>query len=272
MKERVTLTLDKDLLRMIDGSVDKASIKNRSHAIELLLRQSVRLKQPRTAVILAGGKTGDTKPRALLEVGGRRVMDYNLDLLKRHGIKNVIVSVGEKGEDIMNAYGDGKAHGVHIEYVQEDEPLGTAGPLRMIKDRVNEAILVMNGDELKDINLTKMFQSHVAMNAQATLALTTVADPAKYGVVLLDGSRVTHFVEKPQDGVTPSKLINAGAYVLEPEVLKLIPEGFAMMERDVFPKLAREGVMHGYPFSGQWFDVSHERAEQIGENWQGFTQ
>jgi mannose-1-phosphate guanylyltransferase len=278
MKDRVTLTLDRDILRIVDDRIDGTHIKNRSHAIELLLRQSLKSTTPTTAVILAGGKgenlrpLTEDKPKSLLEVNGRPILQYNLDLCKKFGIKNVILSVGHLAEQIKRHYGDGSRHGLNITYIEEPEPMGTAGPLKQLQGKLTESFVVINGDELKDINLAKMYQTHLNNDAKATIALTTVDDPSHYGVALLDGTRIQRFVEKPAKEDAPSKLISAGLYIMEPEVLSRIPEGFAMLETDVFPKLAKEGQLHGYPFSGQWFDIgSVERLHQAGDDWKGFS-
>jgi mannose-1-phosphate guanylyltransferase len=278
MKDRVTLTLDRDILRIVDDRIDGTQIKNRSHAIELLLRQSLKSNVPITAVILAGGKgtrlkpLTDKAPKSLVEVNGLPIIQYNIDLCRKHGIKNIILSVGYMREQIMKYYGDGSKFGVNITYIEEKEPLGTAGPLRLLKGKLTETFVVMNGDELKDVNLLKMYQAHIENNAKATVALTTIDDPSMFGVVLMDGQRIVRFVEKPKKEDAPSKLINAGIYILEPEVLKYIPEGYAMWELDVFPKLAKEGQLYGYPFSGQWFDTGTiEKLQFAAKQWRGFS-
>ena len=278
MKDRVTLTLDRDILRTVDERIDGTHIKNRSHAIELLLRQSLKSNIPQYAVILAGGKgtrlkpLTDKTPKSLVELSGAPIVQYNIDLCKRFGIKNIILSVGHMRDQIMKYYGDGSKHGVNITYVEEKEPLGTAGPIRQLKDKLNETFILMNGDELKDVNLSKMYQAHIENGGKATIALTTVEDPSAYGVAILDGQRIVRFVEKPKKEDAPTKLINAGLYILEPEVLALVPDGYAMIEVDVFPKLAKEGQLYGYPFSGQWFDTGTiDRLQKAAKEWKGFS-
>ena len=277
MKERVTLTIDKDLLKAIDQRVDDVTVKNRSHAVELLVRQALRASIPSTAVILAGGKGSrlkpltDKMPKALVPVNGKPIVQYNIELCKRFGVKNIILSVGHMADQIKERFGDGSALGVNISYIEEKEPMGTAGPLRLLKNRLTETFILMNGDEIKDVNLIKMYRVHLEHYARATIALTTVEDPSAYGVAMLDGNRILRFIEKPKKEDAPSKLINAGLYMLEPDVLDLIPSGFAMLEHDVFPKLAKEGSLHGYPFAGQWFDTGTlERYERAKREWRGF--
>jgi NDP-sugar pyrophosphorylase family protein len=278
MKERVTLTIERDLLHTVDERVDGAHVKNRSHAVELLLRQSLRTQSPDTAVILAGGRgenlkpLTDSTPKSMVKVDGKPLLQYNIELCRRYGIRNITLCVGHLADQIKEYFGDGSQFGVRITYVTDDRPSGTAGPLRQLAGKISETFIVMNGDELKDINLYRMHRAHVESDARATIALTTTEDTSKYGVAMVDGTRITRFVEKPSKEDSPSRLINAGCYVLEPDVLPLIPEGFAMMETDLFPKLAKDGHLHGYPFSGQWYDITdHERLTQVAQEWKGFS-
>ena len=276
-KERVTLTIDNDLLIKVDSTIDNTTIKNRSHAVEVLLRRALKNKMPSTAIILGGRgerlkPSAENTPKTLLPINDLPIVHYNIDLLRRFGVTNIILSIGGMGEQIKRQYGDGSAHGVRISYLEEKEPLGTAGCLRLLKGQLSETFFMMNADELKDIDLIRMFEAHVKNQGTATIALWTVEDPSSYGVAMLDGNRILRFVEKPKKEDAPSKLINAGLYLMEPEVISYVPEGFAMLEQDVFPKLAREGKLYGYPFSGQWFDTgTTERFEHAGKEWRGFT-
>ncbi len=274
MKERVTLTLDSDLLREIDRRVDGFKIKNRSHAIELLLMHSLGNNIAKTAIILAGGRGVRLQPithelpKPLLPLHDKPLLQHILELLRKHGIKNVIISVGYKGEKIKEAFGNGKKLGMNISYVEEDKPLGTAGPIKLARSFLTETFIACNADELKDIDLFEMYLSHKENKATVSIALTTVEDPSAYGVARLQGNKILEFVEKPKKEKAPSNLINAGLYVMEPEVINYIPDGFAMLEKDVFPKLASEGKLFGYPFSGQWFDTGTlERYERAIKEW-----
>ncbi len=274
MKERVTLTLDSELLKRIDRTVDGTRIKNRSHAVEVLVTKGLGENVPRKAVILAGGKGTRLRPityeipKALIPVHGKSLTEHLFDLLRKYSITDVIMCVGHMKEKIKEYYGDGRAFGLSITYVEETEPLGTAGPLRKARELIKEACVVSNGDELKDVNIEEMYQLHKEKKALATIALTTVNDPSHYGVARLSGSRILEFVEKPSKEEAPSNLINAGFYIIEPEVIDIIPDGFAMLETDVFPKLAQQGRLYGFPFSGQWFDTGNiERYERAIKEW-----
>ncbi len=274
MKERVTLTLDTDLLKEVDRRVDGFKIKNRSHAIELLLMQSLGSNVPKTAIILAGGRGVRLQPithelpKPLLPLHDKPLLQHIIELFRKYSIKNIIISIGYKGDKIRDAFGNGSKFGVNISYVEEEKPLGTAGPIKLARGFLNETFIACNADELKDIDLIDMFLAHKENRAAATIALTTVEDPSSYGVARLQGNRILEFVEKPKREKAPSNLINAGLYIMEPEVTGYIPDGFAMLEKDVFPKLAEEGKLYGYPFSGQWFDTGTlDRYEKAIKEW-----
>ncbi|NQV09137.1 NTP transferase domain-containing protein [Candidatus Woesearchaeota archaeon] len=274
MKERVTLTLDTDVLNQVDRKINGHEIKNRSHAVELLLMKAMGKHVPSKAVILAGGKgtrlrpiTYET-PKALLPIHDKTLTEHLFDLFKKYDIRDIIMAVGHQRDKIMKFYEDGSKFGVKLTYVKEKEPLGTAGPIRAARKLLTEPFIVSNGDELKNINLEEMYKFHKSNKALVTIALTTVSDPSLYGVAKLSGPKILEFVEKPKKEDAPSKLINSGFYIFEPEVIDYIPKGFSMSEKDIFPKLAAEGKLFGYPFSGQWFDTGNiKRYERALKEW-----
>jgi len=270
MKERVTITLDSELIRQIDKRIDGSIIKNRSQQIELLLTRSLGTYRPEKAVILVGGKSKSNSkiPCSMLQVHGKTVMEHLFDLLKKYGIRDVILSVGYMKEKVKDYYGDGGKFSMSISYIEEEEKLGTAGPLRLVKDELKDSFIVANGDDLKTINIPRMFRLHKRKGALATIALTTTTDPSQYGVARMSGTRILEFVEKPKMEEAASNLINAGFYILEPEVIDMIPQGYSMLERDIFPKLAKQGRLRGFITAGQWFDISiPERYEAAKKKW-----
>ncbi|MBI4894873.1 MAG: NTP transferase domain-containing protein [Candidatus Aenigmarchaeota archaeon] len=274
--ERISLTIDKDILDKVDKVVDGTTIKNRSHAIEMLLMKSLGPKLSK-AIILCGGKGTRFRPityeipKALIPVHGKPIISHILDLFKKYQIMEIYLSVGYLKDRVKERFGDGSKLGFSIKYVEEDEPLGTAGFLRLVSD-IDSDFIVSNGDELKDINIEEMYKIHRENNALVTIALTTVSDPSAYGVAKLDGNKILDFVEKPKKGEEPSNLINAGFYIISPEVMKMIPKGFAMFEKDVFPKIAKMGRLYGYMFGGQWFDIgTPERYEIALKKWKGVS-
>jgi mannose-1-phosphate guanylyltransferase len=275
MKERIALTIDRGLLGKLDRMVDGVNMRNRSHAVETILSRHLEAKCPKHAIILCGGEGTRLRPityeipKALIPVQGKPLVAHIFDLLKKYGVNDVILSIGHMKEKVKQGIGSGEG-GMKISFIEEDKPLGTAGPLALLKGRIDSSFIVSNGDELKDINISEMFGHHVRNRALATIALTTVSDPSQYGVAKLDGNRIVEFVEKPPKDKAPSNLINAGFYIIEPEVISMIKPGFSMLERDVFPRLAQQGRLFGFPFSGQWFDTGNmERYEKAIKEWKG---
>ncbi len=253
MKERITVTIERSLLRLVDASVDGVSTKNRSHAIELLIERGLRYQLPSKALILAGGD-----PKGLLKlINGRAAIQHNIDLLARFGIKEILILALAGDKRVKEFLGDGRRDDLNLRYIEAAEPRGTAGCIAAIAAELTEPFFVLNGDEIKDVNLRELYAYHKQQHGHVTIALTSVQDPSQYGVAVMNGSRIIGFIEKPQGRQAPSSFINAGLYVFEPDALNAIPRGFASLETDVFPKLAREEKLVGYPFSGLYID-SHE--------------
>jgi mannose-1-phosphate guanylyltransferase len=215
------------------------------------------------AVILSGGQgtrlrpLTSTMPKPAVPMVGRPMIWYMIDWLRTHGVTEVVMSVGYKA-DGLRAVLDAAGHeGVAITYVEEPEPLGTAGAVKYAADRLDQRFLVLNGDTLSDYDLSAEIAQHQATGARATLALVPVEDPTAYGVVLSDDQRrVEAFLEKPSpDQAPPDPRINAGAYVLERDVLEMIPAGEnRSFEHDVFPQLVGDGI-YAFDADGYWLDL-----------------
>ncbi len=218
---------------------------------------------PEQAVILVGGEGTRLRPvtsrvpKPVAPVVERPFVAYILDNLVRHGVARAVFSSGYLAAAIEAEIGDGAAYGITVEYVVEDEPLGTAGAIANCADKLGGApFFVFNGDVLSDVDLSALAALHRGKGGLGTIFLTPVADPRRYGLVELcaDGS-VASFLEKPGEW-EGTALINAGVYVLEPEVLELVPRGrLFSIERGVFPKLARAGSLYGYVDDGYWRDI-----------------
>jgi len=272
MKERVTLTIDRDLLQKVDASVNNIDIKNRSHAIEMLLVKALGENRPLHAIILAGGKGGclENLPCCMRRIHNKPLIQHNIDLLRKYGVTDITISLCKNSKIVREYFSDGIEYGVNITYLEEEEPLGTAGAIQKLKDKLQGTFIILNADELKDIDLDDMFDFHRKHKCAATMALTTVEDPSKYGVALMNGQKIMTFVEKPSKERAPSKLINAGLYIFEPEVIKMVPEGYSMLEQDILPKLASQEKLNGYIFSGQWFDTGTDsKIAEAEAHWQG---
>ena len=191
MKERVTLTLETELLEQVDKRIDGIKVKNRSHAVELMLYKALGKNKPILGLILAGGKGTRLKPitheipKPLVPLQGKPIIEYTMELFKKFGIKDVLLSIGYKGDKIKDYYGNGKRHDLNIIYLEEDKPLGTGGPLKLAKQYLTDTFVMCNADELKSIDLEEMYYFHKKNNAVVTIALTTVKDPSAYGVARL---------------------------------------------------------------------------------------
>jgi len=274
-KERITITIDQDLLNELDNQVDGLTIKNRSHAIELNLEKIIKRKKIHQAIILAGGRhevtvDGKTIPSVMATVNSKPVLEHNIRSLKKQGISEFIIAVRKNKELIKNYFEDGKSLGVKVSYVEDDNPLGTAGVIRKSAEHLTGTFIVTNGNIIKDINIQQMFDFHKKQGAVATIAVTTRPNPQNYGVVIMNGNKVFSFLEKPEK--SPTNIINGGLYILELDSIKHTPEGFGMLEQDVFPKLARNEDLAGYLFYSDWQDVrSQESLELARTLWQKRT-
>lgn len=277
-REQVTVTLRKDILDKVDEEVDGIRIRNRSHAMEVLLEKATSKSNIRKAFILAGGKGTRMRPftyeipKPMIPVQGKPLVQHIIELLRKHEIRDIILSVGYMSEKIKEHFGNGSKFGVNITYSEEKREMGTAGALYLAKDMLNGPFLMLNGDVLSDIDLGDFIRFHEEKKSSATIALTPVEDPSQFGVAKMKGDKILEFVEKPKKGDEPSKLINAGVYALNPEIIKMIPKGHAMMEKQIFPKLAKKGKLYGYHFDGQWFDTgTYEAYENVIRNWKGIA-
>lgn len=276
-KHRLTITLDREILSLVDRFIDGKRIRNRSHAIEYLLAQQLR-PRVRRAVILASDEGVRMRPftyelpKAMLPVKGRPILEHTITLLRDANIRDITLVVSHLAEQIRTHFGNGRKYGVNVRYIEEKRPSGTAAPLRKAEDSLRgEPFIVMYGDVLVDIDLTDFMMFHETTNALLSLALKPMVDPGEYGVVKLRGNRVIEFIEKPQRSREASALINAGVMILDPSVLSSIPATRgAMLERDVLERLVPTGRVYGYPFEGAWFDVGTPRVYQDAvQHWSG---
>jgi mannose-1-phosphate guanylyltransferase len=214
------------------------------------------------ALVLAGGEGTRlrpltlTTPKPVLPLAGRPFLSFMLDWLHGHGVDEAILSLGFLSDAVHAVLGDIQS-GMRLRYVHEDEPLGTAGPIRLAADEgiLADRFLVLNGDVLTDMDLTAEIEQHERTGAAGTLALIEVDDVSSYGVVSTDDEgKVLEFREKAP-GPAPTNRINAGAYVIEKSVVDLIPAGRAVsFEREVFPQMVGRGL-YGWAADGYWIDI-----------------
>ncbi|HBT84072.1 MAG TPA: phosphoglucomutase, partial [Desulfuromonas sp.] len=218
------------------------------------------------AVIMAGGFGTRIQPltinlpKPMIPLVNRPIMLHTVELLKKHGITDLVLLLYHQPMLIKNFFGDGSEFGVRISYVTPIDDLGTAGAVKAAAKYLDERFLIISGDLLTDFDLGKILAFHDKKQASATITLTSVKDPLQFGVVITDKSkRVTQFLEKPGWGEVISDTINTGIYVLEPEVLKFIPPGENFdFSQDLFPALLEKGeAMFGYPAKGYWRDIGN---------------
>ena len=216
------------------------------------------------ALILAGGKGTRLRPltmhtpKPIVPIASHPFLLYQIELIKRAKVRDVILSLSYQPQKIEDKLGDGTDYGVKISYTVETSPLGTAGAYRHAAGLIRETTVVFNGDVLTDIDMNEVIRFHRERNATATIVLTPVANPTAYGLVETDGeSRVRRFLEKPKPEEVTCNTINAGIYILEPRVLEYVPEGEPFMfEYGVFPQLLERGEpFYAYTWRGYWRDI-----------------
>ena len=217
------------------------------------------------AVVLVGGEGTRlrpltyTTPKQLLPVAEVTMIERVVGQLAAHGVDHVVLSMGYRPDAFLDAFPDDRCAGVQLSYAVEPEPLDTAGGIRFaaLHAGFDETFVVANGDVLTDLDVTALVAFHRSNGAEATISLTPVDDPSRFGVAATDGDgRVTAFVEKPPPGEAPTNLINAGTYVLEPAVLGRIPaERRVSIERETFPALVEAGTLYVMASDVYWLDT-----------------
>ena len=216
------------------------------------------------AIILAGGvgtrlrPLSCTRPKLLFPLLNKPLLDHTLEKLAETGVNGVTLAVKFMADSFMKRYGE-STNGIMISYSKEKIPMWTGGAIKYAEELIGheDQFLVLNGDIFTTIDYTDLIRKHKENEAVATIALYRVEDPSRYGTVkLTDDNRIIQFVEKAPPGKAPSNFINAGVYVLDPEIFDYIPAGRPVsIEREVFPKLAEQGKLFGHTFTDVWIDI-----------------
>ena len=221
---------------------------------------------PLKALILAGGfatrlrPLSCARPKTLFPIVNKPLLQWIFERLANNGVDEAILAVNALTQFYIRQYRPPKC-GLKVRFSIDPPkmPLGTAGPVKKAEKLIGheEPFIVLNGDIFADLSYKQLLDTHRKSGALATIALCSVEDPCSFGVAeLVDGNRIKRFIEKPAKNEAPSNLINAGAYVLSPEVFRYIPEGKPVsIEREVFPKLAEEGKLFGLCLNGLWMDI-----------------
>ena len=216
------------------------------------------------AVILVGGEgtrlqpLTNSMPKSMVPVLNRPFLEHTIAYLKKYGVTNIILALSYLPEVIQNYFGNGSKLGTQLIYAVEGSPLGTAGAVKNTEQYLDNTFIVLNGDIFTSLDIADMFAFHRQKRAKATIALTRVDNPCVFGVVETDNDgKVQRFIEKPSPDQVTTNWINAGIYILEPEVLDHVPAGsHYMFEKGLFPLLLElDEPVYGYHFSGYWLDM-----------------
>jgi NDP-sugar pyrophosphorylase family protein len=254
-KEKISVSIDKKLLNALDKAIDKTTIRNRSQALEYLLRKALKEKDIRQALILAGGdkkslRKGNTfKP--LVKIQGEEVILHTIKLLKNAGVDEILVAAGPITDHVFNVLGDGRGYGVKIIYIK-DENVGTAGVVKQAKRYLVDDFFVVSGDSYFDFDLQKMIKFHNMHNSIVTLAVSTTKLTESKDFIELEGSVVKRFNYTPKQRTF---IVNAGVYIFRPEIFDYLPKK-GSLEKDVFPKLVSINKVMAYNFAGKWKHIT----------------
>ena len=218
------------------------------------------------AIVMAGGEgtrlrpLTSNQPKPMVPIVGKPCMEHIVELLRRHGLEEVIVTLAFLPQAIETYFGDGEALGVSMDYSLEATPMGTAGSVRLAARRLEEPFLVISGDALTDFDLTKLVRFHLEREAAVTIALKAVDNPLDFGIVVTgEDGRIERFLEKPTWGQVFSDTINTGIYVLDPSVLRHVPDDTPFdFSKELFPRLLELGrPLYGHVCDGYWQDIGN---------------
>ncbi|MBI4019211.1 MAG: hypothetical protein HY364_03060 [Candidatus Aenigmarchaeota archaeon] len=244
-KQKIAISLSKELLENIDRSVDGKSVRSRSQYIETMIRKGMESQSAQMAVIMLRKEHHSV---ALSRFKNGTLLSSQADFLSRHGVSEILI-VTQKGPQLaeLEAYAQRMEHPAKT--IVTDKP-GNADALKLVRDRMDSNFVVLSGDVYNDFDLKKMMEKHAQKGVMMTMALMSRASPSKYGNVILDGDMVVSFQEKPSSAV--SHLVNAGLYVFSPAVFSAM-EGCHFLEKELFPKLASMRQLTGYFTMGDYY-------------------
>ncbi len=257
-KDRLTITLKKDVLGELDKFIDGEKIRNRSHAIEYILGRYLGTGVS-TCVILASGKPEHNRA-PLLRVKNRPIIAYTIERLRLAGITRLIIVVNDDNAEVEHYLKEGTQWNMDVTYVKDSRGTGTAHSLNLVRDYINQTFLLIYGDVLTDIDFQQLIRYHIGMEDNAvTLAVTACANPTRFGVTELQGNRVYEIMNQPSH-YKKSSLVYSGISVLEPSIFQHIDSTKnKYLVKDILPVLAHRGMVAGYPFTEKWFNVSYKQ-------------
>lgn len=234
--------------------------------IDILNFRIQRSLLPVDALIMAGGEgrrlrpLTDKVPKPLLKVGSKPIIEYNIERLRLYGVRNIYISIKYLGEQLVDYFGDGRAMGVNIRYVWEEEPLGTIGAVSLIEELRHKTLLVMNSDILTNIDFEDFFLTHTEKTSDMTVASVPYQVKVPYAVLETQDHTVLSFIEKP----TYTYYSNGGIYLIEKELLNWIPKNSHYNATDLMQQvIERKKMLTNYPLLGYWLDIGrHEDFEK----------
>ncbi len=220
-----------------------------------------------TGIVMAGGKGTRLRPitysipKPLIPIAGTPCIEYTIESFYKAGVKNLIITTGYKFDSLISGVLDLKHEDQNILFSVEKAPAGTAGGIKLVEEFINDTIIVGSGDILADFDIADIIAFHKKNNSKLTIVLSEVEDTSQLGVVELEDNRITRFVEKPSPGETSSNVVNAGIYVIEPEIIERIPYGTPYdFGKQLFPELIADGEeIFGYVGKGTWIDTGRPR-------------
>jgi len=231
-------------------------------------------KQKSNRVVLMVGGLGtrlrpltEHTPKPMLRVGNKPILETIIMNFKKHGFSNIILSVNYKSEVIKEYFGDGAEFGINIKYIYENQRMGTAGALSLMRDRLDEAFFVMNGDLLTNINFEQMLEYHLDNNSYATMGVREYDFQVPYGVVNINGNKILSIEEKP----IHKFFVSGGIYILNPQVLEFIPDDKFYDMPTLFEKIIKEKLNSiSFPIHEYWLDIGrieefHKANREYGE-------
>ena len=244
-------------------------VDHQNKVIDVINFRTERSFLPLDAVIMAGGKGSrlkpltDTTPKPLLPIAGKPIVQYNLERLKLYGVKNVTISIKYLGEQIVNYFKAGEELGLNINYVTEDQPLGTIGAVSKVSKINNEYLLVMNSDLLTNIDYEEMFKHLIDNEGDMVVACTPYEVKVPYGVLETQNNEIKNLKEKP----TYTYYSNAGIYIFKSALVKHIPSKKKFNATDLMELLIskKKKVLH-FPILGYWLDIGKPRDYQKAQN------
>lgn len=246
MKEKISITLEKNLLKSIDSTIDNLYIRNRSQAIEYLIKKVV--DESKTAVILAGGpeeklKISKEEYRLFSKIKNDIVMEKTIKILRKNNFKEIFLIARHKILiKAFSHFGDGTNYGVKINYIEEKKSKGTFETLKLLKGKINSNFLVVYDDIIFDkVNIKDIWKDHSRSKAISTIMITTSPEPSEKGNVLVRGNKVLSFIQKPRK--SDNYIVFSPIFIAEPEILEYYGSS---LEKNVFPELARNGLLAGH--------------------------